>query len=148
MPYQEITRLYFLQVPGLDKHPIQIPNHLVQLVVSQSNMDIRSLDDALQSYYSAALATSTHKTAERKYVAFCEKFRVKLPSNENNLCYFVTWLGREGLQHSTMRTYLSGVHQIQIAHGFPDPKFDNMSKTLPDITRSQDCCGPARAFKM
>ena len=95
-------------------------------------MDIHSLDNALQGYYSAALATSTHKTyraAERRYVAFCEKFGVKpLPSNENNLCYFVTWLGQEGLQHSTIHTYLSGVRQIQIAHGFPDPKFDNMPR--------------------
>ena len=77
-------------------------------------MDIHSLDDALKGYYSAALATSTHKryrAAERKYVAFCEKFGVKpLPSNENNcnLCYFVTWLGQEGLQQTTIRTYLQG----------------------------------------
>ena len=90
--------------------------------------------------YSAALATSTHKTyraAKRKYVAFCEKFGVKLlASTENNVCYFVTWRGQEGLQHSTIRTYLSEVRRIQIAHGFPDPNFDNMPKTLPDITRS------------
>ena len=72
--------VFFLQAPCSDKDPIQIPTHLVQLVVSRSNMDICSLDDALQGYYSAALATSTHKTcraAEQKYVAFCEKIEVK-----------------------------------------------------------------------
>ena len=95
-------------------------------------MDIHSLDDALQSYYSAALASSTHKTykaAERRYVTFCAKFGVNpLPATENILCYFVTWLGQEGLQHSTIRTYLSGVRQTQIAHGFPDPMFDSMPR--------------------
>ena len=95
-------------------------------------MDIHSLDDALQGYYSAALATSTHKTykaAERRYVSFCEKFGVNpLPASESTLCYFVTWLGQEGLQHSTIRTYLSGIRQIQIAHGFPDPKFDSLPR--------------------
>ena len=73
--------VFFSQAPGSDKDPIQVPNRLVQLVVSQSNVDIHSLDDALQGYYSAALATSTHKTyrvAEQKYVAFCEKIEVKL----------------------------------------------------------------------
>ena len=95
-------------------------------------MDIHSLDDALQSYYSAALASSTHKTykaAERHYVTFCAKFGVNpLPATENILCYFVTWLGQEGLQHSTRHTYLSGVRQTQIAHGFPDPMFDSMPR--------------------
>ena len=58
-------------------------------------MDIYSLDDTLQGYYSAAaLATSTHKmykATKRRYVAFCEKFGVNpLPVNESNLCYYVT----------------------------------------------------------
>ena len=51
-----------------------------------------------------------------------------LPGTENILCYFVTWLGQEGLQHSTICTYLSGVRQTQIAHGFPDPMFDSMPR--------------------
>lgn len=93
-------------------------------------MDIHSLDKALQGYYFAALASSTHKTykaAERRYASFCEKFEVNpLPASKSTLCYFVTWLGQEGLQHSTIRTYLSGVCQNQIAHGFPDLKFDSI----------------------
>ena len=61
------------------------------------------------------------------YIVFCKKFGVNpLPANESTLCYYVTWLGQKGLQYSTIRTYLSGVRQIQIAHGFPDPKFDGI----------------------
>ena len=92
-------------------------------------MDIHSLDKALQRYYSAALASSTHKTykaAERRNASFFEKFEVNpLPANESTLCY---WLGQEGLQHSIIRTYLSGVSQNQIAHGFQDLKFNSMPK--------------------
>lgn len=35
------------------------------------------------------------------------------------LCYYVACLGQEGLAHSTIKTYLSGMRQVQIAHGFP-----------------------------
>ena len=121
--------MFFSQVPYASHSYPRPPS---STGIPQSNMDIHSLDDALQSYYSAALAKSTHKTykaAERRYISFCENIGVNpLPANESTLCYFVTWLGQEGLQHSTICTYLSGVRQIHIAHGFPDLKFDNMPR--------------------
>ena len=95
-------------------------------------MDIHSFYKTIQGYYSAALASSTHKTykaAERRYASFCEKFEVNpLSASKSTLCYFETWLGQDGLQHSTICTYLSGVCQNQIAHGFPDLKFDSMPR--------------------
>lgn len=95
-------------------------------------MDYHSLDDAVQGYFAAALASSTHstyKTAERRYLSFCSSFHITpLPTTEATLCYFVACLGQQGLAHSTIRTYLSGIRQFQIAHGHKDFNFDQMPR--------------------
>lgn len=71
----------------------------------------------------------TYKTAERRYLKFCTSFSVKpLPVSEAGLCYYVACLGQEGLAHATIRTYLSGVRQIQIAHGLPEPQLAAMPR--------------------
>ena len=95
-------------------------------------MDLHILDPAVRLYFSSALATSSHrtyKTAENKYLTFCNSFRLQpLPSLEALLCYFVACLGQQGLTHSTIHTYLSGVRQLHISHGFPELRFDNMPR--------------------
>ena len=91
-------------------------------------MDVHSLDGAVQHYFTAALAQSSHKTyraVANKHLAFCESFKLPpLPTSEATLCYFTACLGQQGLTHSTIRTYISGIRQLQIAHGFPEPKVD------------------------
>ena len=98
---------------------------------TESHMDIHQLDDAVRRYFAAALARSTHKTyaaAERRYLNFCKDFNlIPLPVSESTLCYFVTCLGQQGLAHSSISTYLSGIRQVQISHGFGDPHLDQMS---------------------
>ena len=95
-------------------------------------MDIHQLDEALRCYFAAALANSTHKTyaaAERRYLNFCKDFNlVSLPVSESTLCYFVACLGQQGLAHSSIRTYLSGIRQAQISHGLCDPHLDQMPR--------------------
>ena len=95
-------------------------------------MDIHSLDKAVQHYYSAALAPSTKKTykaAEKRYLDFCKSFSITpLPTSENILCYYTACLGQQGLSHNTIKTYLPGVRQLQIAHGFPDTTIDHMPR--------------------
>ena len=90
------------------------------------------MDEAVRRYYSAALTASTHKTyksAERRYLQFCSMFNIKpLPTTEAVLCYYVACLGQEGLSHATIKTYLLGVRQIQIAHGFQDPHIAAMPR--------------------
>ena len=108
-----------LQVPWATKDPTQIPDHLIQLV----SLNQTWISTAWMMLFRATTLQPLHKTykaaAERRYITFCSKFGVNpLPATENILCYFVTWVGQEGLQHSTIRTYLSGVHQT---HGFPWP---------------------------
>ena len=95
-------------------------------------MDIHQLDDAVRRYFAAALARSTHKTyaaAERRYLNFCKDFNlIPLPVPESTLCYFVACLGQQGLAHSSISTYLSGIRQVQISHEFGDPHLDQMSR--------------------
>ena len=90
------------------------------------------MDQAVQRFFSAGLMASTHKTyeaAERRYLNFCKSFSIRpLPTSEEILCYFVACLGQQGLAHTSIRTYLSGVRQLQIAHGFKNPEIDQMPR--------------------
>ena len=44
------------------------------------------------------------------------------------LCYFTAFLFQQNLSASTIRTYLSGIHQMHNAGGFPDPLIDHMPR--------------------
>ena len=60
---------------------------------------------------------------------FCTSFHITpLPATEATLCYFVTCLGQQGLAHSTIRTYLSGVRQFQIVHDYQDFNFEQLPR--------------------
>ena len=93
---------------------------------------VYSIDQAVCRYFVAALSSSTHKTykaAERRYLQFCNNFSLTpLPVSENILCYFVACMGQEGLAGSSIRTYLSGIRQLQVAAGFQDPHLDQMPR--------------------
>ena len=95
-------------------------------------LDIHRLDQAVLRYYQAALTPSTHKTykpAENRYLTFCNNFSLSLLlASENILCYFAACLGHEGLAYSSIRTYLSGIPQIHIAAGYPDPSINQMPR--------------------
>ena len=76
--------------------------------------------------------SSTHKAcqvAEYRYLEFCNIFSLMpLLASEETLCYFVACLGQKGLAHTSIRTYLSGVRQLQISHSFKDPRIDQMPR--------------------
>ena len=97
-----------------------------------NSLDLHRLTQAVQLYFKAALSASTQKTykaAEKKYLSFCNNFSLApVPTSENTLCYFAACLGQEGLACSSIRTYLSGVRQLQIAAGFKDPHIDRMPR--------------------
>ena len=69
-----------------------------------------------------ASTRKTYQVAERRYITFCNTALMPLPTSEAKLCYYVACLGQQGLAHTSIRTYLSGVRQLQIAHGLEDPK--------------------------
>ena len=95
-------------------------------------MDLHRLDVAIQGNFTAALVPATHKTykvAEHRYVSFCESFGINpLAVLKDTLCYYVACLGQQGLAHSSVRKYLSGVRQLQNAHGFKDINYDKVPR--------------------
>ena len=120
---------FFLQqVPKASRIPSTIPQPLLELLA----INIHSLDSVVRSYYTAGLATSTHKSyasAKRCFLAFCENFGLKpFPVSESVLCYFAACIGQQGLAHTTIKSYLSGIRQSQIAMGLPDPHIDSMPR--------------------
>ena len=42
------------------------------------------------------------------------------PASESLLCYFVVFLARQGLEPSTIKSYLAAVRHVQISEGLPD----------------------------
>ena len=94
-------------------------------------MDYHSLDSAIQVYFAAALSPSIHLTyvhiRQQNVNIFYSNFYITpLPITEASLCYFVTCLGQQGLAHSTICTYLSGVRQFQISHGYKKFNYEHM----------------------
>ena len=45
---------------------------------------------------------------------------------ETQLCYFIVYLGDQGLMSSSMKGYLSAIRQLQIRAGLPDPDCGRM----------------------
>ena len=96
-------------------------------------MDLQQLDQAVQRYFAAGLMPATHKTylsAEHRYLDFVKVFLLYpfKRQRQHSAIYFVACLGQQGLAHTSIRTYLSGVRQLQIAHGWKDPGIDQMPR--------------------
>ena len=142
---QEITCPYFptgsTSRSSTSSHPLplSLPN------VPEHHMDLRSLDTVIQRYFTAGLMPVIHKTylsAEKRYVDFYGSLSiVPLPTSESTICYLVACLGQQGLAHTTIKTYLSGVRQLQIAHGFKDPCIDQMPRLRQILKGVKVECG-------
>ena len=126
--------LFFSQAPKAAQNPAFSlhPSSAHITTDSEHHMDVHSLDGAVQHYLTSALAQSSHNTyqaAANKYLGFCESFNLSsLPTSEATLCHFSACLAQQGLAYSTIRTYLSGIRQLQIAQGLPEPKTDSMPR--------------------
>ena len=90
------------------------------------------------SYFERGLTLSTQNTyasAKKRFVSFCERFNVPpLPVSEEKLCNFASFLATEGLSHKTIKCYLSGVRNLQLAFGLKDPEVGRMAR-LQQIIR-------------
>ena len=89
-------------------------------------MDVARLDGAVEHYIDSCVAPATRSaygTAHRRYTAFCGRFGVAnpYPLTESILCRYVAFLGQEGLKHSTIKSYLSGIRfaKIHLSLGKP-----------------------------
>ena len=65
----------------------------------------------------------TYSAAWKKFNQFCTLHNVAilLPISQSVLCYFVAYLGEQGLSYQTIQTYLSGIRFFQIGKGLPEP---------------------------
>ena len=98
----------------------------------EGGLGIRALDRSVRSYYSAALTTATKKAygaGKKRYEDFCVRFSIPpLPLTESVLCYFIAYLGDQGLMASSIRSYLSALRQWKISEGLPEPQFAIMPR--------------------
>lgn len=64
-----------------------------------------------------------YSTAVRRYTLFAALYSLDpLPLTEFKLLCFSAYLDSQGLSHTTVRTYLSGLRAWVLALGFPEPK--------------------------
>ena len=87
-------------------------------------MALSRLEEHASFYLSKGVAPNTaraYKSAQSRYWAFCARFSLPpLPASEQTLILFVAELAQD-LAHSTIRSYLSGVRNLHITNGLPDP---------------------------
>ena len=109
-----------------------------------TRLDGEELDRAVAFYTGQALADSTKKSyrsAKRRYHAFCQLNHIPpLPVCEQHLCRYVASLANDGLAHTSIKAYLSGVRHLQVEEGWGDPKFGGMPKlelVLREVKRTQ-----------
>lgn len=88
-------------------------------------MDIGRLEEMVGEFVKASIAPSTarvYATGQKRYLSFCRDSKsAPLPTSEHKLCLFVAHLASEGLQHSSIKGYLSAVRRLQIVQGLGDP---------------------------
>lgn len=105
----------------------------------------------VQGFYRQALAPSTlrsYHSAQSRYIMFCSSYNISpVPVSESSLSMFVAALAGEGVSHSSIKSYLSAIRYMQLAHVGNDPQFSNMvslSYVLLGINkRSQAIAGTA-----
>ena len=86
----------------------------------------------MEFYFSHGIAASTQKTytsAKRRYFQFCYTNHLNpLPASEHQLCQFVAALAKEGLSHSTLKGYLSGVRHLHLENHYKNPNINTMAR--------------------
>ena len=79
-----------------------------------------------------ALAPSTkrvYQSAQKRFLEFCMAANLTpLPLSEDLLCYYVAFLGKQGLKHSSIKSYLSSLCHMQISYGLEDPFIATMPR--------------------
>ena len=78
----------------------------------------------------SACHSTTYKSAQRRYAAFCMRCGVANPYllQEDTLCRYVAFLAKEGLRRRTIKSYLSGLRCLQIQRGLGNPFADSLPR--------------------
>lgn len=92
---------------------------------TDAELDLATLDSAMERYFSAGLAESTarvYASGINRYLSMCRKlYTPPTPTSEELLCKFVTYLAMNNIASNTIKVYLSGVRQLHIRQGIPPP---------------------------
>lgn len=92
---------------------------------NRHSLDIQRLEGLARDLVNEPLAPSTKRvytTGQKRYLDFCSAGHLTLfPLTEDQLCTFVAHLMDKGLQHSSIKGYLSAIRRLQIVHGLGDP---------------------------
>ena len=109
------------------------------------------METAISSLYKLGLAPSTQRiyaSAQNRFLNFCSQHGyVSLPLSEHTLCLFLASLQKEGIKHTTMKSYLSGLRHFQISSGLEDPYihlWPRLEYVLKGVKRAQAMV-PSRA---
>ena len=88
-------------------------------------MDLRRLEELARDLINDSLAPSTRRvyaSGQKRYLEFCRNGGLSpFPLSEDQLCTFVAYLMDEGLQHNSIKGYLSAIRRLQIVRGLGDP---------------------------
>ena len=103
------------------------------------------LDGLVSFYFKKRLASSTQKTykvGQERYLKLCvQRSLLPLPLSERGMTTYVSFLGGEGIRHSTIKVYLSAIRFLQIASGLGDPfaksSWPRLEYVLKGIKRNQ-----------
>ena len=88
-------------------------------------MDLRRLEELARDLINDSLAPSTRRvyaSGQKRYLEFCRNGGLSpFPLSEDQLCTSVAYLMDEGLQHNSIKGYLSVIRRLQIVRGLGDP---------------------------
>ena len=92
--------------------------------LGEAGLALSRLEGQANFYLQQGIASSTarsYRAAQSRYRGFCSRFSlVPLPASEQTLILFAAELAQE-LAHSSIRSYLSGVRNLDITRGLADP---------------------------
>ena len=97
-----------------------------ETAICKGPLDFRHLERVARDLAQNSLAPLTKRTyasGQKRYlVFFCQRSSLSpFPLAEDQLCSFVAHLAEEGLQHTSIKGYLSAIQHLQILGGMGDP---------------------------
>ena len=130
-----------------------MPETLPHTSSNLSTLDITNLQNSIHRYYYQGLALSTQRlysTGQARYHSFCHQLHcLPLPSTEHILLLFVAHLVNEGLVYSTIKVYLSALHNLHVATGhhqiFASQLKPRLEQVLCSIKRTEASQSPPRS---
>lgn len=117
-------------------------------------MDIGRLEELVDKYAQCSIAPSTSRVylaGQKRYLSFCSCANLSpLPLCEKHVCSYVVYLAEQGLQHSSIKGYLSALRRLQILRGMGDPfvaSWPMLECVLKGVKLKQAKCSVSRPSK-